>query len=105
MVLCDAVGHVGGDGAHLGRSFHVKHLIVKVDVGPDLLQHGALRGPRQEQSLVDLQPPGPERLQGPDARAGGAASCHQVRADGTVETLSFGVKLFLELPQRLQEAF
>lgn len=66
MVLSDAVGHVGGDGAHLGRSFHVKHLIVKVDVGPDLLQHGALRGPRQEQSLVDLQPPGPERLQGPD---------------------------------------
>lgn len=66
VVLCDAVGHVGGDGAHLRRSFHVKHLIVKVDVGPDLLQHGALGGPRQEQSLVDLQPPGPERLQGPD---------------------------------------
>lgn len=105
VVLCDAVGHVGGDGAHLGRSLHVKHLIIKIDVGPDLLQHGALRRPRQEQRLVDLQPPGPERLQGPDTGAGGAASRHQVGPDGTVEPLSFSVKLFLELPQSLQEAF
>lgn len=104
VVLCDAVGHVGSDGAHLGRSLHVKHLIIKVDVRPDLLQHGALRRPGQEQRLVDLQPPGPERLQGPDPRAGGAASRHQVGSDGTVEALSFGVKLFLELPQSLQEA-
>lgn len=105
VVLCDAVGDVGGDGAHLSRSFHVEHLIVKVDVRPDLLQHGALRRPRQEQSLIDLQTPGPEGLQGPDPRAGGAASRHQVRADGTVEALPFGIELFLELPQRLQEAF
>lgn len=104
VVLCDAVGHVGSDGAHLGRSLHVKHLIVKVDVRPDFLQHGALRCPRQEQCLVDLQPPGPESLQGPDTRAGGAASRHQVGSDGTVETLSFSIKLFLELPQSLQEA-
>lgn len=104
MVLCDAVGHVGGDGAHLGRSLHVKHLIVKVDVRPDLLQHGALGCPRQEEGLVNLQPPGPQRLQGPDTGAGGAASRHQERADGTLEALAFGVELFLELPQRLQEA-
>lgn len=105
VMLCDAVGHVGSDGAHLGRSLHVKHLVVKVDVRPDLLQHGALGGPRQEQRLVDLQAPGPEGLQGPDAGAGGAASSHQVGSDGTVEALSFGVELLLELPQSLQEAF
>lgn len=105
MVLSDAVGHVGSDGAHLSRSLHVKHLIVKVDVRPDLLQHGALGGPRQEERLVDLQAPGPERLQGPDPGAGGAAGRHQVGPDGTVQPLSFGVELLLELPQSLQEAF
>lgn len=104
MFLRDAVGHVGGDGAHLGRSLHVEHLIVKVDVRPDLLQHGALRSSRQEQGLVDLQAPGPERLQRPDPRAGCAASRDQVRPDGTVQALAFGVKLLLELPQCLQEA-
>jgi len=104
MFLRDAVGHVGSDGAHLGRALHVKHLIVKVDVRPDLLQHGALGRPRQEQGLVDLQAPGPERLQRTDPRAGRAASRDQVRPDGTVQALAFGVKLLLELPQGLQEA-
>lgn len=104
MFLRHAVGHVGGDGAHLGRALHVKHLIVEVDVGPDLLQHGALGRPRQEQGLVDLQAPGPERLQRPDPGAGRAASRDQVRSDGTVQALAFGVKLLLELPQSFQEA-
>ena len=73
VLLCDAVGHVGGDGAHLRRTLHVEHLVVEVDVGTDLLQHGALGGPGQEQGLVDLQAPGPQGLEGPDAGAGGAA--------------------------------
>lgn len=103
-VLCNAVGHVGSDGAHLSRSFHVKHLIVKVDVWPDLLQHGALRCSCKEQGLVNLQTPGPECLQRPDPRAGCTSSCDQVCSDGTVKALAFSVELFLELPQCLQEA-
>lgn len=105
MFLCNAVGHVGSDGAHLSRSFHVKHLIVKVDVRPDLLQHGALRCSCKEQGLVNLQAPGPECLQCPDPRAGCTSSCDQVCSDGTVKALAFSIELFLELPQCLQEAF
>lgn len=104
MFLCNAVGHMGSDGAHLSRSLHMKHLIIEVDVRPDLLQHGALRCSCKEQSLVDLQAPGPEGLQRPDPRAGCATSCDQVCTDGTVQALAFSVKLFLELPQCLQKA-
>lgn len=104
MFLCNAIGHVGSDGAHLSRSLHVKHLIIKVDVRPNLLQHGALRRPCKEQGLVDLQAPGPECLQRPDPRAGRATCCDQVCSDGTVQALAFSVKLFLELPQCFQEA-
>lgn len=95
---------MGSDGAHLGRSLHVKHLIIEVDVGPDLLQHGALWRSREEQGLVDLQSPGPECLQRSDPGAGRATGCDQVRSDRTVQALAFGVELFLELPQCLQEA-
>lgn len=104
MFLCNAVGHVGSDGAHLSRSFYVKHLIVKVDVRPDLLQHGAFRCSCKEQGLVNLQAPGPECLQRPDPRAGCTSSCDQVCSDGTVKALAFSIELFLELPQCLQEA-
>ena len=104
MFLCNAVGNVGSDGAHLCCSLHVKHLIVKVDVRPDLLQHGALWCAREEQRLVDLQTPGPERFQRSNPGARRASSCDQVGSDGTFQALSFSVKLFLELPQCLQEA-
>lgn len=104
VFLCNAVWHVGGDGAHLSCSLYMKHLIVKVDVRPDLLQHGALRCSGEEQGLVDLQSPGPECLQRPDPRAGCATSCDQVCSDGAVQALAFSVELFLELPQCLQEA-
>lgn len=104
IFLCNAIGHMCSDGAHLRCSLHMKHLVVEVDVWPDLLQHGALRCPRQKQGLVDLQAPGPECLQRADPGAGCAASCHQKGPDGTVQPVAFGVKLFLELPQCLQEA-
>lgn len=105
VFLCNAIWHMGSDGAHLSCSFHVKHLIIKVDVGPDLLQHGTLWCPCKEQGLIDLQTPGSERLQCPDPRAGSTSSCDQVCSDGTIKTLAFGVKLFLEFPQCLQKAF
>lgn len=104
-MLRHAVGHVGGDGAHLRCAFHVKHLIVKVDVRPDFLQHGALGRSGQEQGLVDLQAPGPESFQRPDTGAGCAASSNQEGSDGAVQTLTFSVELLLKLPQRLQETF
>lgn len=37
VLLGDAVGDVGSDGAHLLGSLHVEHLVVEEDVGPDLL--------------------------------------------------------------------
>lgn len=104
MFLCNAIGHVGSDGAHLSRSFNVKHLIIKVDVRPDLLQHGALWSSSKEQGLIDLQAPGPERLQRPDSRAGSTPSRDQECPNGAVKTMAFGIKLFLKLPQSLQEA-
>lgn len=104
VFLRDAVGHVGSDGAHLGRSLHVKHLVIEVDVRSDLLQHGALGRPRQEQGLVDLQAPCAERLEGPDPGAGRAAGRDKVRSDRAVEPVPFGVELLLELPEGLQEA-
>lgn len=104
VFLCNSVGHVGSDGPHLGRSFHVKHLIVKVDVRSDLLQHGALGCPCKEQGLVDLQAPGPEGLQCSDPRTGCASSSDQVCSDGAVESLAFGIELLLELSKGLQKA-
>lgn len=104
MFLCNAVRHMGSNGAHLSRSFHMKHLVVEVDVRPDLLQHGALRCSCKEQGLVDLQAPGSECLQCPDPRAGCATSCDQICSNGTVQALAFSIKLFLELPQCFQEA-
>jgi len=104
ILLCDAVRHVGRDGAHLRCALHVEHLVIEVDVGTDLLQHGALGGPSQEQGFVDLQAPGPQCLEGPDTRAGGAAGRHQVGPDGTVHAVALGVELLLELAKGLQEA-
>ena len=104
VFLSDAIRHMGGHGSHLGRSLNMEHLVVKVNVGPDLLQHGALGGPGQEQGLVRLQAPGPQGLQGPDPRAGCAAGRHQVSADGAVQTVTPGVELLLQLAQGLQEA-
>lgn len=95
---------MGGNGTHLCCSLHMEHLIIKVDVRPNLLQHGALRCPCEEQGLIDLQAPGSERLQRPSSGARCAASCDQEGADGTVQAVAFGIELFLELPQRLQEA-
>lgn len=104
MFLCNAIGHMGSDGAHLCCSLHMKHLIIKVDVRPYLLKHGALRCPCQEQGLVDLQTPGPEGLQRPNPGAGCATSCNQVGPDWTIQALAFGIELFLEFPKCLQEA-
>lgn len=67
VLLGDAIGYVGSDGAHLRSPFHVEHLIVEVDVGPDLLQHGPLGGSGQEEGLICLQSPGTQRLECADS--------------------------------------
>lgn len=105
MFLRYPIWHMGSNGSHLSRSLHMKHLIIKVDVGSDLLQHGALWCSCQKQGLIDLQAPGSEGLQRPDPRAGCTTSSDQVRSDWTVQTLAFSIKLLLQLPQGLQETF
>lgn len=103
--LGDPVGNMTRHCPKFSCSLHMKHLVIKENVGPDLLQHGAFGGPGQEESLVDLQTPRPQRLQRSGTRTGCAASRHQVGTDRAVHALTFAVELLLQLPQSLQEAF
>ena len=103
VLLANTVRHVGGDGPQLLGALDVEHLVVEKDVGLDLLQQRALGGPGEEQSLVDLQAPAPQCLQHTGPGAGRAARRYQEGADGTVQTLVFGVEHPLQLAQRFQE--
>lgn len=104
VLLPDPVGHVRRYGPQLLGALDVEHLVVEEDVWFDFLQQGAFGCPGQEESLVDLQAPAPERLEDARPRAGGAAGRHQEGSDGAVQPLVLGVEFPLELSQGLQEA-
>lgn len=103
VLLPYPIRHVCRYGSQFLSPLNVEHLVVKVDVWFDFLQHWAFRRPGHEQSLVDFQAPASESLQDTCPGAGGAAGRDQEGSDGTVQTLIFGVEFSLELPQNLQE--
>lgn len=103
VLLSDAIGHVSRYGSQLFGPLDVEHLIIKEDMGFDLLQQRPLWSPGQEKGLIDLQAPATQGLQDTSAGTGGAAGRDQEGSDGTVDALVFDVELSLEFPQSLQE--
>ncbi|KAI9537595.1 hypothetical protein NQZ68_023840 [Dissostichus eleginoides] len=55
------IGHVACYCPDFRGPLHMKHLVIKENVRPDLLKHGALGCPCQKESLIDLQTPRAQR--------------------------------------------